>query len=213
MVEAATTGLLAPDQLFAEAFVQHADHLRDLAMGAGVDTDLLATLANLSVAPLLRAHTGRLAPLLDAVDDGSPEGAAWQQGYCPICGAWPLLAELRGVELKRRLRCGPCGADWAANRLFCPYCRNDDHRTLKVLRVDGVARYSVTVCDRCQGYLKSANAFTAAPAELLALDDLASMHLDVAAIEQGYQRPEGTGFRMELALPEDAMDETLAAFD
>ena len=27
------------------------------------------------------------------------EGAVWQHGYCPVCGGWPSLAELRGVEL------------------------------------------------------------------------------------------------------------------
>ena len=28
------------------------------------------------------------------------------------------------------------------------------------------------------------------------------MHLDLAAIERGYQRPGGSGYRMELAVPE-----------
>ena len=44
-----------------------------------------------------------------SVDDSSPEEAVWQQGYCPICGGWPLLAELRGIELAQYLRCAACG--------------------------------------------------------------------------------------------------------
>ena len=58
------------------------------------------------------------------------------------------------------------------------------------------------VCDRCHGYLKLGNAFDPPPSELLALDDLASMHLDVVAIERGYQRPAGAGFTIELAVPD-----------
>ena len=47
------------------------------------------------------------------------------------------------------------------------------------------------------------------PPELLALDDVASLHLDVAAIERGYHRPVGSGFRIELAVPEQAWVEEL----
>jgi hypothetical protein len=58
--------------------------------------------------------------------------------------------------------------------------------------------------------LKVGNAFDPPPAELLALDDALSVHLDLAAIERGYHRPGGTGFTIELAAPEDEWVEELA---
>ena len=53
------------------------------------------------------------------------------------------------------------------------------------------------------------NAFDPPPSELLAIDDVASLHLDVAAIERGYHRPGGSGFMIELAVPEDEWSEEL----
>jgi FdhE protein len=134
----------------------------------------------------------------------------WHRGYCPICGAWPLLDELRGVELARYSRCSGCGAGWRTQRLACPYCGNDDYRSLQSLAVEGEQRFRIAVCDRCHGYVKVANAFDPAPSALLALDDVASMHLDVAAIERGYHRPQGPGFTIELAVPEEEWAEELA---
>lgn len=207
---AATEGRIPPDRLFAEAFVQHADHVWEIARSAGVDADLLAVLAAQSVAPLLRGYADRLRPVLESADDGSPEGATWQKGYCPICGAWPVLAELRGVEMQRHLRCSACGVGWPTRRLFCPYCEQDDYRQLRFLQVEGEQRFKVEVCQRCNGYLKVANAFDPLPAELLVLDDLSSVHLDVAALERGHHRPEMPGFRLELAVPEHEWAEDLA---
>src|ERR671932_2015695 len=56
LVAAATSGGLDPERLFGEAVVQHHDHLREIAIQAGVDAELVATLATESVAPLLGAY-------------------------------------------------------------------------------------------------------------------------------------------------------------
>jgi FdhE protein len=210
LVAAATQGRLDPERLFGEAFVQHADHLAELARQNGVDADVLATVAAQAVAPLLRAYAERLWPLVERLDDGSPDGAVWQRGYCAVCGGWPVLAELRGVELALFLRCAACGSGWRVQRLGCPYCANDDYRSLQTLTVEGEQRFRIAVCERCKGYLKVGNAFDPPPPELLALDDLASLHLDLVAIERGYHRPGGTGFSIELAVPEDEWVEELA---
>jgi FdhE protein len=203
LVTAATTGGLDPQRLFVEAFVHHPDHLAEIAYQANLDAELLTTLANLAAAPLVRAYAERLLPMVDRVDDGAPDGAIWQRGYCPVCGGWPLLGELRGIELARYLRCAACGSGWRWHRLDCPYCGNQDYRSVQTLTIEGEHRFRVSVCDRCLGYVKVGNAFDPPPAEFLALDDVASLHLDVAAIERGYHRPIGTGFLIELAVPDE----------
>jgi FdhE protein len=210
LVGAATGGGLDPERLFTEAFVQHHDHLADQAMQAGVDGELLLTLARHAVAPLLQGYAAQLMPLVERVDDGSATSAQWHKGYCPVCGAWPMLGELRGVELAQYLRCSGCGGAWRSRRVLCPYCGNDDYRTLQMLQVEGEQRFRISVCERCKGFLKVGNAFDPPPAELVALDDLASMHLDLAAVERGYQRPGGTGFVIELAVPDADWVEELA---
>ncbi len=210
VVSAATSGALDPEQLFVEAFVQHRDHLAEMATTAAVDVDVLITLATQAVAPLLRAYAEHLLPAIERVDDGSPTGAIWQRGYCPVCGAWPLLAELRGIELAQFLRCSACGSGWRSRRILCTYCGNDDFRDLRTLQPEGEMRFRMSVCERCKGYLKIGNAFDPPPAELVALDDLASIDLDVTAIERGYRRPETTGSVIELAVPEGEWAEELA---
>jgi FdhE protein len=203
VVLAATSGGLDPQRLFVEAFVHHPDHLAEIAHQSGLDAELLTTLATLATAPLLRAYAEHVLPLVQRLDDGSPDGARWQRGYCPVCGGWPLLGELRGVELAQYLRCSACGSGWRAHRLGCPYCGNEDYRSLQMLNIEGEQRFRVSVCERCTGYLKVGNAFDPPPAEFLALDDVASMALDVVAIERGYHRPVGSGFLIELAVPEE----------
>jgi FdhE protein len=210
LIDAATGGLLDPQQLFTEAFVQHHDHLADLAQGVGVDAELLSAVASQSVAPLLRGYAERLLPLVEQADDGTLRAARWTRGYCPVCGAWPLIGELRGVELSQWLRCSACASGWRAYRLVCPFCANADYHSLGTLTIEGEQRFRVAVCERCKGFLKIANAFDPAPGELLPLDDVASLHLDVAAIERGYLRPPGSGFRLELAIPEMEWVEELA---
>jgi FdhE protein len=143
------------------------------------------------VRPPLQALALALKPLLQEVEH-------WNPGYCPVCGAWPGLTELQMAEQQRHFRCLRCGTDWAARRLLCAFCGNDDHRSLGYLQGEREPRFRVEVCERCKGYLKSANAFESSPAEYLVLDDLASVHLDIAALERGYSRPAAPGFRLEL---------------
>jgi FdhE protein len=210
LMRAATSGRLDPEHIFGEAFVQHADHLGQIAAGAGVSADLLAAMASLAVAPILRAYAERLLPFLDQAEDGAPDRSHWSRGYCPICGAWPLLAEVRAVDQPRWLRCGQCGSSWRdQGRPLCAYCGNGDERSLGTLTLDGELRFHAALCQRCKGYLKVGNTLEPPTAELLAIDDVASLQLDLAATERGYVRPSGSGYRLELAVPEDEWLEEL----
>jgi FdhE protein len=183
-------GLLDTESLFVEAFMQHRQHIAQIASDAEVDHDLLGSLAWLAVAPQLAAYAGQLAA---ALEGGLP---VWGRGYCPVCGAWPGLAEQRGSQRQPWCRCVSCGTAWPAAPDACVYCG-----ALPVLHlgVDADARYGVDACERCQGYLKTARAFEPSPTELLALDDLASVHLDRLAQERGYAHPTTPGFAIELA--------------
>jgi FdhE protein len=203
IVAASTAGRIDPERLFSEAFVQHHSHLTDLAIQVEVEPELLATLAGQSVAPILRAYAERLMPLVERATDGD-----WTVGYCPVCGGWPLVGELRGIELARWLRCAGCGSGWRSQRLLCPYCANTDYHSLGTLTIEAEQRFRIAVCERCHSYLKVCNAFDPAPAALLPLEDVISLHLDVAAIERGYHRPVGSGYPIELAAPgDDWLDE------
>ena len=119
----------------------------------------------------------------------------WSRGYCPVCGAWPALVEICGVERRRYLRCGRCGSAWQRHGLSCPYCGTTDHDELASLVVEGAkSPATIEVCQRCLGYVKGLIRLRLGAPEQALLDDLASVELDLAAARRGYQRPDGPGY-------------------
>lgn len=119
---------------------------------------------------------------LAAVTDG------WTQGYCPLCGGVPVMGELCGEEGKKQLHCGTCGTSWAFTRLKCSHCGNDDVATLEYFSAEGDAGHRVNVCRKCSCYLKLVDS-RAAGAELpLDIEDLATLHLDLMAQQEGFTR-------------------------
>ena len=190
---ASRAGAIDPAALLAAAAALDTDALAAAAGAVGLDADRARALAHPAALPLLAACAARA----DAVPVG------WPHGYCPVCGAWPALAELRGLELSRQLRCGRCGADWPAAWLACVFCGNDDHEALGglVSEVAGTMR-RVDMCRRCQGYLKTVTTLTARTHAEVVLEDLATVAYDVSALDQGAARPPGLGWppRVEVQL-------------
>jgi FdhE protein len=178
--------------LFISSLCQNREWLKETAVNLGVDPDALYAVAVLMPVPFLQACGRRWAQ--STVE-------SWRQGYCPVCGAWPALTEVRGIERRRYLRCGRCGTEWQAHCLSCPFCAMTDHRELVSLvpEKSGSTR-TVDACKRCFGYVKSFTVLQGAPAVGVMLDDLASVDLDVAALAQGYRRPEGTGYSLKVTI-------------
>ena len=178
--------------LLAAAINQDGHRLSTHALALAVDPDVLAAIAQLAAVPLLQACRRRLA---------SAVSADWDDGCCPICGAWPALAESRGLQRERRLRCARCGADWAAVAMRCPYCRNGDHQHLGSLisETQGEGR-KVDTCDRCRGYVKSVATLRPWAADEVPLADLATVDLDIAALERDFARPEAPAVALDVRL-------------
>jgi FdhE protein len=192
IAHAAAAERLDVERCVGEALANHSDHLFEIATWSMVSPEVLATVLEMVTRPPLQALSATFQSLLNESDD-------WKRGYCPMCGAWPGLTELRMAEQHRYLRCLRCGAAWPSRRLLCVFCGNDDHRSLGYLQGQREPRFRVEVCERCKAYLKAMNAFESSAPEYLLLDDLASVHLDIAALERGYARPQEPGFRLEFA--------------
>jgi FdhE protein len=174
---------------FLEAAVcQDLARVGTLAADAGVDSSALGALTGLAATPLLLACGRHLAGQV------APE---WNHGYCPVCGAWPALIEIRGLDRSRRLRCARCGGDWRIDWQRCPFCGETSHERLGALvsETHGDTRKAET-CETCRAYVKAVTTLQARPAEGVALEDLTTVELDVAALEQGYARPERPGYAL-----------------
>jgi FdhE protein len=157
-----------------------------IAETIGASQEVLTVVAQLASVPLLHAA----ARVLDA-----ERPPAWQLGYCPVCGAWPALVEMRGIERERRSRCTCCGASWTLPVLRCAFCGETDHNRLGYLLPEGEEQQRrIETCESCRGYLKVVTTLGALPFAVLALQDLVTVPLDLAAQDRGYARPSNPGW-------------------
>jgi FdhE protein len=171
------------------------DAMKKIASSVGADSDALQAVAALLPMPILHACNRRWKP-----------SESWVEGYCPICGAWPAFAEVRGIERSRYFRCGRCGSEWQAQPLSCPYCTMSDHNELASLVPEQIGAKSVIdACNRCQGYVKALTKLQGSPPAQLIIDDLASVDLDIAALEHGYRRPQGAGYSLNVSVDSEAL--------
>jgi len=163
-----------------------------MAATAGAEPHALRVLGQMAALPLLQACARRLAGELPAT---------WWEGYCPLCGAWPVAAEYTGLERQRRLRCGRCGTGWAIPLLRCVFCDETEHDKLGYLTPEaGEQTRKIEVCHTCKGYVKGVTTVRTLSPWAILLDDLTTVPLDGAARERGYRRPERPGYALDVQI-------------
>jgi hypothetical protein len=114
------------------------------ARGMGFPVDLLTSVLRIAVLPDLEAEHEKTATI-------ETPAARDIEGPCPACGRFATLAESRGLEGRRFLRCGACAADWPIPRGACPGCGTTDPHLL-IYRSDADApesRIRLWCCDAC----------------------------------------------------------------
>jgi FdhE protein len=109
------------------------------------------------------------------------------------------MAKLEREEGRRILQCSLCSTEWAFRRLQCPFCRNDDHDTLRFFFVDEESPYRVDVCDICKRYIKTVDERKLEEEKkvMLTLENIATLFLDILAVEEGYRNPHQHLFGIE----------------
>ena len=113
-----------------------------------------------------------------------PDMPPWTHGHCPYCGWEPDFAFITPAA-DRRLICGRCLAQWAFDPTNCPFCQNDDRTQITSFATrDG--RYRVYACDVCRRYLKAFDGRHASRPVMVAVDSIATLPLDAAAMQRGY---------------------------
>jgi FdhE protein len=179
LASAVRDGQLRSKELLFDVLAGRPEAIHERAEALQLDPGRTALVLRLTLLPVLARWASDLAALR--------RGVAWNHGYCPICGSWPLLAEFRGLEQVRYLRCGLCASEWEFPRLLCPFCGNRDHRQLGYFHAEGEesSRRAAT-CNSCHGYVKTVSTLAAITAPGLLVADLAMLHLDLAAAERGF---------------------------
>ncbi|MBU0575124.1 MAG: formate dehydrogenase accessory protein FdhE [Proteobacteria bacterium] len=112
--------------------------------------------------------------------------ADWSEGYCPICGREPKIGEIRDEEATRYLFCNQCGFQWSFRRIRCPFCGNEEQQTLAYFTIEGDERYRVDVCNACKRYIKIVDFRETNRKADMDVEDIATLHLDMLANDEGY---------------------------
>ena len=141
------------------------------------EKELLDQVLLLAMRPFLARCAEALLPKIEIAD--------WGQPVCPLCGGEPEFAYINPAA-ERLLICGRCTGQWRFDAITCPYCENSD-RTQITSFTSRDQRYRIYACDVCHRYLKAYDGRDGSRPALLAVDSIATLPLDAAAIQRGYQ--------------------------
>jgi FdhE protein len=127
----------------------------------------------LTLLPTLAHSSAAYEPIIEARGGTGP--------VCPCCGEWALLAESRGLERRRFLRCGRCALGWPMARLGCPSCGPGPgpDRAMVSRSFEGQSeRYRLLSCGLCGLRLKVLATLDRLTPPGLLVAELATLHLD-----------------------------------
>jgi hypothetical protein len=141
------------------------------------EKELLDQVLLLSMRPFLARCAEALLPRMELGE--------WRQPTCPLCGGEPEFAYINPAA-ERLLICGRCTGQWRFDPITCPYCENSD-RTRITSFTSRDQRYRLYACDVCHRYLKAYDGRDGGRPAMLAVDSIATLPLDAAAIQRGYQ--------------------------
>ena len=153
---------------------------------------MLAFVTGFVLSPVLHAMVANALP-----EDGEApwdRDGAWQQGYCPVCGAFPTIAwldkpmldernaYLAGGGGKKPLHCSQCGTGWKFLRGACPSCGKEASGTMEMLRETEAARGErLDWCTKCNTYCPTVDLREREAVPNLDALALGMMHLDMVA--------------------------------
>ena len=184
------------DSLLSVSLARNQKAIRTSALHMGFSPDLVWLIGEIASAPLAyRLSAGLKAgaatdPAVRSADlqIGPHVGRDWDRGYCPFCGSWPAFIEVH--DGLRVLRCSYCALGWSLRSQRCVYCGNAGEDFVAAAPDVSEPQRRVELCGGCSGYTKVIDVQEPAPFPLLAIADLATIHLDQGAMSRGYRRPE-----------------------
>ncbi len=180
---------LALEEIFQDVLAS-GHRLSELSEELSLDKDVMLILVMASLRPSLEAAAAHVSDML--------ENASWSGFGCPICGSSQAISELRKPKqngskdtaegAERILHCSFCGSEWQVARLGCTFCGNTDAESLRYLYIEGDDGYRIDVCEECKKYIKTVDSSAISHEVVPAVEDMATLHLDIIAEEEGYKR-------------------------
>ena len=184
--KAVATDTLEPQALFSSLLKTDDAYFNTLQKDLGIEKKTLAFVAYISIKPSVVHCAEQLASYLDSDHQ-------WDKGICPLCGSAPGFSMFE-EEGQRILFCGFCWHQWAAPRIYCPFCENKDSNTLHYYFSEAEKNYRIDSCDSCKTYLKAIDQRITDRIIYPPLEFVATLHLDIKAQEMGFK----SGIQLDL---------------
>jgi FdhE protein len=165
------------EKVFTAVLGEDEPLLNGVAGDVGLDSGVMLFLAKVSLAPSMKA--------IQSAVDGQLDKKEWEQGFCPVCGSGPNMAYFT-AQGTRYLHCELCGDEWRYPRMKCPFCENEDHDTLGYFQADEEEGFRVYFCRKCKRYIKTVDKAVFEESAPMDLEYMATLHLDLAADERGF---------------------------
>ncbi len=162
--------------LFSSAMPSDEEHLQALARKLRIAPAIFAFFLQMARRIVLARRARDAASLLARL--------AWRKGYCPVCGAFPMLS-IVPERSGRLLHCSQCGHEWPFSWAICPWCERESPEEANYIFVTDDPEEKAFICDHCKRYLLSAKRLGSAmqDGDLLAIG---MAHLDVILQLKGY---------------------------
>ena len=166
------------------------------AVAARIDCDAAALefFPRAFIQPVAEALATQAAPgFPGGHGDVDGEGAARNgaaRAECPYCGAPPLSAALRDepeIKGRRTLLCSLCLTEWTFPRTRCPACGEERAEKRPHHVSESWPHIRVEECASCRTYIKAIDLRENGLA-VPVVDELASVELDLWAVEQGLSK-------------------------
>jgi len=165
-------------RLFRAILKQDEEAVSIMAAEVKLDPNVLLFLGKTALKP-------SIACLRDAVSEEMDKNE-WREGYCPLCGSQPDMACFERTG-KRYLHCELCGEEWPFPRIKCPFCNAEEQEKLGYFEAEQEEGFRVYFCRECLRYIKTIDKKAFEEVAPLELENLATIHLDLLAQENGFR--------------------------
>lgn len=176
--EAITSGGLDPQKIFTALLEADDAYFKKVEKELDIEKKTLSFVTYSSIKPSVVYCAEQFASYLA----GEP---SWDKGFCPICGSAPGFS-LFEDEGQRVLFCGFCWHQWAAQRIYCPFCENKDSSSLHYYFSETEKDYRIDVCESCKTYIKAVDTRNTNRIIYPSMEFVATLHLDIKAQEMGF---------------------------
>jgi len=121
----------------------------------------------------------------------------WNSQFCPICGNLPSMAKVEEQQGTRTLWCHHCDSTWQFEEMICPFCLNEDLKSIRIIFASNGKPIRIDACTKCKNYIKTIDERIALKDFNLSVKYMETLYLDIMAKYFDYHIPDHTRFYLE----------------